>query len=133
MNPAHHRYDSILEEIEDLDMVNDFPLDPLHVIYLGVMKRLRRLWLNGDEEALQQGTIDEICLKLVTIGQAEPKEFQRKCRNLSDVGYYKGHEFRTFLLYSGIVVLKNQLPLEKYNHFLLLHVAITILSNVSKV
>lgn len=46
-NVGHHKDDPIIENIEDLDMVKDFPLDPLHVIYLGVMKRLLRLWILG--------------------------------------------------------------------------------------
>ncbi len=39
----------------------------------------------------------------------------------------EGREFRTFLLYTGINVLKDVLPQDKYEHFLLLHVAIRIL------
>ncbi len=128
-NEHHHKGDPIIETIEDLDMVDDFPLDPLHVIYLGVMKRLIRIWMFGEEgSALDGSTIDEISELLKSIGTAQPQEFQRKCRELSNIGYFKGHEFRTFLLYSGPVVLKHKLSIEKYNHFLLLHTAITILN-----
>lgn len=123
-NEEHHKGDSIIEAIQDLDMVDDFPLDPLHVIYLGVMKRLLRIWISGDEGSV----LEEISELLKSIGQAQPKEFQRKCRELSYIGYFKGHEFRTFLLYSGPVVLKHKISIEKYNHFLLLHTAITILN-----
>lgn len=41
----------------------------------------------------------------------------------------KGTEFRTFVLYTGPVVLKSVLDTDKYVNFLTLHVAITILSN----
>ncbi|KAG4070613.1 hypothetical protein HA402_013533 [Bradysia odoriphaga] len=131
INEEHHKGEPIIEDINELDMVDDFPLDPLHVIYLGVVKRMLRIWLFGDEDsALDDASIKEISDSLKLIGMSQPKEFQRKCRELSNIGYFKGHEFRTFLLYSAPVVLRNILPYDKYNHFLLLHTAITILNRI---
>lgn len=129
-HPEHHNGHSCLEFVEELDMVKHFPLDPLHLIYLGVMKRFLRIWIY-DEDGNQIGaaSVEAVSSKLKNIGSAQPSEFQRKCRSLSEIGYFKGHEFRTFLLYSGPVVMKHILPPEKYDHFLLLHVAITILNS----
>lgn len=42
--------------------------------------------------------------------------------------YYKATELRTFLLYSGQIVLKNNLKKQFYSHFLLLVYAIKILT-----
>jgi len=59
-----------------------------------------------------------------------PIEFQRK-RSLKEIAYWKASEFRQFLLYSGIIVLNNNVPSAIYKHFLLLHVATTILCSAS--
>lgn len=41
----HHKTKSILEQLP-IDMVQDFPSsDPLHLIELGVMKRMLKIWL----------------------------------------------------------------------------------------
>jgi len=36
----HHTGTSLLEQIPNLDMIKSFPLDPMHLIYLGVVKKL---------------------------------------------------------------------------------------------
>ena len=68
---------------------------------------------------------------LKKISSTQPCGFQRKIRGLSELSYFKGSEFRVFILYSGPFVLKDILPSHKYNHFLLLHVAILILTHTT--
>lgn len=58
-----------------------------------------------------------------------PCEINRKPRSLFEYKRWKATEFRTFLLYTGPVVLKAILNYDKYINFLTLHVADTILSN----
>lgn len=36
----NHNGTSILENIPNLDMVKDFPLDPMHLLHLGVVKKI---------------------------------------------------------------------------------------------
>lgn len=55
-----------------------------------------------------------------------PREIVRAVRGLDDIKHWKATEFRTFLLYTGIVVLKDHLAFEVYQHFLLLFCAVTI-------
>ncbi|XP_018394145.1 PREDICTED: uncharacterized protein LOC108772965, partial [Cyphomyrmex costatus] len=44
----HHIGTSLLEQIPNLDMIKSFPLDPMHLIYLGVVKKLIvNLWCFG--------------------------------------------------------------------------------------
>ncbi|XP_011880166.1 PREDICTED: uncharacterized protein LOC105568806 [Vollenhovia emeryi] len=43
----HHTGTSILESIPNINMVNDFPSDPMHLIFLGVVKKLISLWCYG--------------------------------------------------------------------------------------
>lgn len=122
----HHKFSSPLEELE-IDMVKQIPLDYLHVVLLGVVKKLIRMWISGDlPNRLPSIAITQISQKLLTMLETQPKEFQRKIRSLQEFGYFKGSELRTFLLYSGPVALKDILDPEKYHHFLMLHIAITI-------
>ena len=58
-----------------------------------------------------------------------PREFSRKCRSLVELDRWKATEFRQFLLYSGIVALKEHLQTDQYNHFLLLFVGIFCLAS----
>lgn len=45
---SHHIETTILENIPGLDMVTSFPLDYMHLVCLGVMKKLlNNLWLHG--------------------------------------------------------------------------------------
>lgn len=44
----HHKSTSILELLPNFDMVRQFPLDYMHLVCLGVVKKLIvNLWLNG--------------------------------------------------------------------------------------
>lgn len=52
----------------------------------------------------------------------KPKEIHRAIRGLKEIHNWKGTEFRTFLLYISIVVLKIHLRPIVYNHFLLFFV-----------
>ena len=58
-----------------------------------------------------------------------PCVINRKTRSLIECKRWKATEFRTFLLYTGPIVLKSVLSYDKYINFLTLHVAVTIMSN----
>ena len=45
-NPEHHKCCSPLEEL-DIDMIQNFPIDPMHAIDLGVTRKLILLWTEG--------------------------------------------------------------------------------------
>lgn len=63
---------------------------------------------------------------LISLKPYIPLEFNRKPRGLSDIAKWKATEYRTFLLYIGVIVLKNNVDLAIYEHFMLLNTAITI-------
>lgn len=45
---SHHTGTSSLELIPNINMVEDFPLDPMHMLYLGIVKKLLvKLWCFG--------------------------------------------------------------------------------------
>ncbi|XP_055543355.1 uncharacterized protein LOC129728906 [Wyeomyia smithii] len=57
-----------------------------------------------------------------------PSEIHRSLRGMDCLAFWKGSEWRAFLNYVGIVVLKDYLSSHVYNHFLVLFVAVTICS-----
>lgn len=109
-------------------MVIQFPIDEMHALHLGVMKRiLKSLYkgtslLSNDNKAL----LDTAYLELRPY---VPTEFERKPRSLlNELSRFKAVELRFFLLYAGVVILKDIVSAEIYAHFLLLFTAIRFLS-----
>lgn len=128
---SHHTGTSILENIPGINMVNDFPLDYMHLVCLGVVKKLLvLLWCYGKPSSkLQFQKISDISEYLSKLSKHVPIEFTRKPRSLLEVKRWKATEYRQFLYYTGPVVLKNSLNNNRYLNFLTLHVGITILSS----
>ena len=118
----------ILSSIPRFGCISSVPIDYMHLILLGVMKKLITLWLTGPLKVrLSASDVNKISQKLLTLRFSAPREFGRKPRSLLDYAFWKATEFRSFLLYTGPVALKNILPDEMYCHFLLLHTAVSIL------
>ena len=110
-----------------LGMVSQFPHDPMHLVYLGVVKRLLGSWLKGPVSnrcRIGANNVSQISECLLACHRYLPREFPRKCRSLAEVDRWKATEFRQFVLYSGIVVVKGKLSDIVYQHFLLLVVGI---------
>lgn len=112
-------------------MIEDFPIsDSLHLIDLGVMKRLLRGWRDGDFGKLltkwraRDTQIVTDFLKLCKL----PTEIHRSVRGLDELHFWKATEFRTFLHYLSVVILPDVLPIEAFEHFLLFFCAVTICS-----
>lgn len=113
-------------------LVTSFVLDYMHLICLGVMRRLLMLWLRGPLSCrLPARKIEEVSNALQMLRFCIPDEFSRKPRTLLEIDRWKATEFRQFLLFTGPLVLREILTEALYKHFLLLHVAVTCL--VSKV
>lgn len=134
MYGSHHHEsgNSPLIRIPDLDMVEQFPVaDELHLLHLGVMKKLLYGWRDGvfrsADTKWPAKTTTEVSQYLLNCKL--PAEFHRKCRDLECLSMWKGTELRTFLHYVGMVVLKDHLTTEAYDHFLLLLVAVLICSS----
>lgn len=102
-----------IEELK-IDMIKAFPLDYMHLICLGVMKRLLTIWIKGNavykENKFTSRISNAISLLLEDCGKTIPKEYYRAIRGLKYISFWKATEFRTFLLKTGPVVLKNYLP-----------------------
>lgn len=127
----YHLGECPLINIPNFDLVAQVPLDYMHLVCLGVVKKLFKLWTTDHLSVRLQ--VRKLCLisdrLLKHVSVFVPLEFQRKPRSLMVYKQWKATEFRQFLLYSGPVVLKDVVSIDVYNHFLSLHVAISILAS----
>ena len=107
----------------------DFTLDYMHLVCLGVVKRLLH-FLKGAgprECKLSQRQKDEISENLVALNGKMPRDFARQPRSLSEVDRWKATEYRQFILYTGPLALKKVVSKAVYTHFLSLTVAMSIM------
>ncbi|OXA45634.1 hypothetical protein Fcan01_19483 [Folsomia candida] len=130
LDKAHHNQSSIIELLP-VNLVEDVPVDFMHLVCLGITRKLLFLWTKGKKCPcrLRFHQVDQLTINLCNIKKSIPKEFARKPRPLKELDHWKATEYRQFLLYSGPIVLKKILTPELYQHFLCLHVAIAILVN----
>ncbi|XP_067621954.1 uncharacterized protein drl isoform X2 [Eurosta solidaginis] len=123
---AHHslsfREEGNVLEAANFGMVSQFPLDPMHLVDLGVAKKLLGLLFNNSNISIMN---DKFNLVFAWV----PSEFGRNCRHFNNMKIWKSTEYRQFLLYSGIFILKDCVDNDLYYHFLLLHTSIRILSS----
>ena len=123
----HHTGISPLSEL-NVGMVSDFPLDYMHLVCLGVMRKLVALWLQGPLSCRLPGhTVTKISDRLGDLHETVPQDFGRRPRSLCEFRMWKAVEFRQLLLYTGPVVFDGSLPKKCFHHFLLLSVAMRLL------
>jgi len=125
----YHQGETLLLQIPNIGLVSAVALDYMHLVCLGITKKLLLLWMKGPLTIrIGNANTNLISQRLIALKSSIPKEFSRKPRSLSEIKYWKATEFRQFLLYTGSIVLKSILKQEIYEHFLTLHVAISILT-----
>lgn len=96
--PEHHITTSFLEDL-NIGMVSQIPLDYMHLICLGVMKRLITFWIKGKMNIrIKNSDIPLSVYRCINVAKSVPKEFCRKPRSILDVDRWKATEFREFLL-----------------------------------
>lgn len=126
----HHDGDSPLETL-GVNMISQIPLDTLHLVDEGCMKRwLKQVW---GKYKIKRGAIGPWKKRLIQrlvprLRRCIPSEFNRKGRSFLELSNFKAQEFRRILLYDGVRLFKH-FDQRVYLNFLHLHSAITILSN----
>ncbi|XP_066592983.1 uncharacterized protein [Prorops nasuta] len=130
-NPEHHIGISPFENIL-LPMVTTFPLDYMHLICLGQMKKMLRLWLSGPKNKgtrLSSKETEKLSHHLKSLKPWVPQEFVRTPTSLKDLDRWKATELWIFLLYLSPIVMENYLSIDVFKHFLAFHCAIRILTH----
>lgn len=118
-----------------IDMIKDFIVaDPLHLLELGIMKRLLLGWSSVNNRVSygyktklslrDKSEMSELLLKIEV-----PSEIHRDARTLKLLSYWKGLEFRNFLNYFGVAILPAYLSSKYYEHFFKLFCAVRICSS----
>lgn len=130
VDEEHHMTDkiSLITEVPNIDIVNDFPLDYMRLVCLGVTKKLILLWLGHFKNSPLFVRLQNI--KVQNISSLKPNmtyDFSRTPRSLTEILRWKATEYRLFLLYTGPIVLKNVISEPCYSHFICLHVCFRIL------
>lgn len=121
----HHTQSETVLEKAGVKMVSQFPHDPMHLVDLGVAKKLLIYIL----ELVPKKCHDDISAKFISLGKYVPSEFARKPRGITEIARWKATEFRFFIFYSGIVILKNIIPDSNYYHLLLLTTALRLMND----
>ena len=115
-----------------ISCIHGFVLDYMHLVMLGVVKRLLKALLQssfGSKARLSANQKGLLASSMVSLKGCLPSEFSRQPRSIDELDYWKATEFRQFLLYIGPVVLRELLPSQTYDHFMYLSVSISILLN----
>lgn len=126
-NSEYHNGVSILEELQ-VGMISQVPLDYLHVVCLGVIKRLLFIWIDGPVPyKLSASIINDISTRIKYLVQYVPSDFDRKPRKLNEYKRWKGTEFRFFAVYISVVVLHDLIDKDRMLFMSLLFIALRIL------
>lgn len=107
----HHNKTSILEQIPNFGMVSQTPYEYMHLVCLGVMKKLLVQWKTSKDHAvkLRAQKIVSAGDHLVSLNKYISREFARKTRSLKELDRYKATELRLILLYIGPLVFKQEI------------------------
>lgn len=127
---GHQKTRTPLIELPGVDMIRDFVVaDPLHLLELGVMKRLIIAWRTGNMACFRWTDEEVDIISAFLLGIKTPCEINRDARSLQMFRLWKGQEFRNFLNYFGVVALRDRLPARIYSHFLVLFCAVRLASS----
>jgi hypothetical protein len=126
-NEEHHTGVSPFCDLP-VDMITFFPIDYMHQVCLGVMKRLLLCWTAGSRKVrLSLAQKSAVNTRLQLLRRCVTNDFNRKPRTLNELAHWKATEFRTFLLYIGYFVVHKIVSDQVLEHFLFLSVAIRLL------
>lgn len=91
-DPDHHKGTTVLTELP-IDCIKSSPLDYMHLVCLGVVKRLLNFWMTGPP-AVRLGVAvrDEVSRINLSLKKYVPREFSRKPRRLAELDRWKATE-----------------------------------------
>ena len=99
----------------------------MHLVCLGVFKRMLTFLKQGPRVCkLSNDMVQDISDILISLSGKMPSEFRRQLRSLTEIERWKATEFRQSVLYTGPLALKSVTDKDLYQHFLALHVSMSI-------
>jgi hypothetical protein len=126
-DPDHHNYYSIIEELEPIDMVHDFPVDPMHLVHEGAGQKLIMLLMEDSDFKISPSSVRRVNEYMEYLSKFTPRDFARRARKFSS--QMKATEWAQAIGYTAPVVFRNKLSPERYANLLSLHIAIKILTS----
>jgi len=120
---------SILTQIDGFNSVNMFSIDYMHLVCIGVTKKLMILWFSKGplNVRVRSRKTHELSSNLLNLNSYITTDFAKKSRSVFEMRRWKATEFQLFLLYTGPIVLKNIITDECYANFMALNIAMIIL------
>ena len=113
-------------------MVCQLPIDYMHLVCLGVTKRILLMRIKGPLNIrIGPRAVEEISTALKSLKSCIPYQFARKHRSLVEVDRWKATEFRQLFLYIGPVVLKHVIHPNMCKHFMLLSIHFLLNENLN--
>lgn len=97
---------SILNNVPKFLPLTNTPLNYMHLICLGVMKKMILLWMKGPLSVrLSARSINKISHLLILLRNTTPIDFVRRPRSIRDVKQWKAIEFISEIFYYIQVLL----------------------------
>ncbi|KAE8749158.1 hypothetical protein FOCC_FOCC004065, partial [Frankliniella occidentalis] len=130
----YHKGPTPLMELSDFSLISQMPLEPMHLLSLGVMKRILLQLLAVKRNNCRYKFSEPLKLTIGSLSEYislfYPFEFARKPRKWTEYTLLKATEFRRIPLYDGFTIFKTKGVSQKvYHNYLLLATAIRILSD----
>ncbi|KZS04651.1 Uncharacterized protein APZ42_032358 [Daphnia magna] len=126
-DPDHHNFYSIVEELVSVDMVYDFPVDPMHLVHEGTGRKLIMTLMEDSDFKISPYSVRRVNKEITALSKFTPRDFDRRAREFSS--QMKATEWAQAIGYTAPVVFRNRLSPERYANLLSLHVAIKILTS----
>lgn len=103
---THHQIQNSPLSNTNILCIQDFTLDYMHFVCLGVMKRLLLFWKEETRICkLSNAQLNIVSTCLENYKGLLPSEMARQPRRLTELKRYKATEYRMFLLYIGMIAL----------------------------
>lgn len=111
------------------NIVSGFVPDYLHCVLLGIVRMFAGLWFDSANHDkpwyVKQSGVTQISQKLLTL--RPPSDVSRLPRSLDERKYWKGSEWKSFLLYYSLIVMPGILSAKFVSHWFLLVFSVHIL------
>ncbi|XP_059477489.1 uncharacterized protein LOC132197904 [Neocloeon triangulifer] len=128
-DPAHHSGHSLFEQVESMNMITSFPLEPMHALDEGVTKRLiKHMFVEkkGKARLTQQKSVI-VGKRLDALKEFSPRDFERKLVALRHLRAWKATMFRQVDTYFLPVLFKGVVDDEVFDHLMQFFSAVRIL------